>query len=124
MPSVRRLLGRHIVAWLLCQTAMLVLEPVAFAMAPAGSERECTCAHGEHAICPMHHPLPEDPTHCRLSSAAGHDTAALATALAVAGVVPASAPIASLPRTPVRATLTVAPALRRTATPDPPPPRV
>ena len=58
MHRVRRAAGSIAVAWLLCQTATVVLATAIFGVeAVAVKLLECTCAHGtEHSDCPMHHP--------------------------------------------------------------------
>jgi len=54
MSLIRRALGRIALASLLSQIALLVAVPVLIVHAEADS-LECTCTHGDHAMCPMHH---------------------------------------------------------------------
>jgi hypothetical protein len=126
VTRVRRALRSQIVVWLLCQAAMTTAAPVALLLASNGTvdDAECTCAHGEHAICPMHHSKPQDATECLLRGVDHPDTATLASALSLVGLVPVSAPAAAaaLDRT---TTLAVpAFAIHRSAPPEPPPPRI
>ena len=54
MIAIRRALRRVALASLLSQVALLVGVPVLIVHAEADS-LECTCTHGDHAMCPMHH---------------------------------------------------------------------
>lgn len=123
MKRLRRALGPIAVAWLLCQGATLTAAPVVFWLNPAEGVLECTCAHGDHAICPMHHRPAADSTLCLMRSANDSGAATLTSLLSGVGIVPAPAQVvapASTPAVVVRETTT--PSLRPAA-PDPPPPR-
>ena len=53
MTPIRRALGAVAVAWCLCYTVGATAVPVIMLLTGAES-LECTCVHGEHALCPMH----------------------------------------------------------------------
>jgi hypothetical protein len=46
-----------------CQIIGLTASPVALCLeaSHASAGVECTCGHGDHATCPMHHPTPAKP---------------------------------------------------------------
>jgi hypothetical protein len=52
MSYLRRLIGPFTAVWLLVHIGGVAVESAAWAVA---DDLECTCAHGDHAICPMHH---------------------------------------------------------------------
>ena len=63
---LRRLLGPLAAVWIACQLCFLVGGPIALVARVADEEPECTCTHGDHAMCPMHHRssgLPQDRAH-------------------------------------------------------------
>ena len=55
MARIRRALGRIAVAWCLSQLAGMTIAPTIL-LAWGADALECTCDHGDHALCPMHHP--------------------------------------------------------------------
>jgi hypothetical protein len=122
MASLRRLLGPLAIAWLLCQGTGIALGPVTLWVASAEPELECTCTHGDHSICPMHH-RPTATPRCAIRAAADVPVAALVTLLAGAGLMPPAA--STLPRVPTSTAMPIdnASASVRTAPPDSPPPR-
>ena len=67
MVRIRRALGRVAVAWCLCQIAGMTVAPTIL-LAWGAEALECTCAHGDHALCPMHHPRTGTRT-CALATA-------------------------------------------------------
>ena len=112
-------------AWLFCQAAGVVAAPVAF-WATAEGELECTCVHGDHAICPMHHRRSPDAPHPRCVMQGTDDTAAVVLSTLLGGAAAlmpsASVFIGAPPDEPVRPEV-IASASLRPAPPDPPPPR-
>lgn len=52
MSYFRRIIGPFTAVWLLVQIGGVAVESAAWALS---DDLECTCAHGDHAICPMHH---------------------------------------------------------------------
>jgi len=65
MTFFRRILGRATLACLLCQLATSVVVP-AIVLASESGGVECTCSHGDHAFCPMHHPRPTSHGRCAM----------------------------------------------------------
>jgi hypothetical protein len=51
----RRILSRIAVAWLVCHATTLTLGPMHLWLGSGDVIMECKCAHGDHAMCPMHH---------------------------------------------------------------------
>jgi hypothetical protein len=121
MTRLRRSIAPFAMAWMLCVTAGQVVPPLVYWDTSADALLECTCAHGDHAMCPMHHrPVPG---HCQMRGAAdpavnllaaitiGVSTAPATTSVVVAGHVPTAMPVGDLPPS------------MRPSPPDPPPPR-
>jgi hypothetical protein len=126
MHRVRRAAGSIAMAWLLCQTATIVLATAAFGFeAVAVKLLECTCAHGsEHSDCPMHHPSNSSRQGNQLQQCGNRtDTALLGSLMGQLGLVPAAASAAPSipPRTYVP--IDVRTFVLRPPPPDPPPPR-
>ena len=122
MARLRSLIGPLTAAWLLCQGAGLAAPPVLLWMASPAAIGECTCSHGDHAICPMHHRR-TPATRCSIGPSNGVDTAILSTMLTGIGLL-MPVELQAVPtttRTPIR--LEVRVASLRPAAPDPPPPR-
>jgi len=123
MTHLRRALGRIAVTWLLCQVATLTLAPAVLWFGSAAHLLECTCAHGDHAICPMHHkPAPRSKL-CVMGSADDDGAAVLTSLFGGVGLIPVPLPTALPDSHPA-----VVPGDARThslrpAPPDPPPPR-
>ena len=123
MTRLRRSLGPIAAVWLVCQTSIVVMVPAVFWAASAEELLECTCTHGDHAMCPMHHkPAPGSPI-CLMRSANDSGTAVLTALFGAAGVLPAASSVAApvpiyvlIPGEPAATSL-------RPAPPDPPPPR-
>ena len=124
MMGVRRALGRIAVAWLLCQAATLTLVPTALWSGAAGAHLvECTCSHGDHATCPMHHKPAPGSKLCLMRSANDSGVAVLSWLLNGVGLMPATAAGVVPASQPVRVFFAVTTTSLRPAPPDPPPPR-
>ena len=124
MTRLRRALGRIAVAWLLCQAATLTLVPTAFSSGAVGVHAlECTCSHGDHAVCPMHHKPAPGAKLCLMRSANDSGIAVLSWLLNGVGLMPAAGQSAAPVSQPVRPSIDVITASLRPAPPDPPPPR-
>jgi hypothetical protein len=122
MVRLRRALHRIAVTFLLCQAATLTLAPTLLWFGSTEELLECTCLHGDHAICPMHHkPVPGSKI-CLMRGA--HDSSvAVFSWLSHLGVVPTptGAPVAERP--PVSRPIDFPAPSLRPAPPDLPPPR-
>ena len=124
MMGLRRALGRIAVAWLLCQAATLTLVPAAFSSGAAGVHAlECTCSHGDHAVCPMHHKPAPGAKLCLMRSANDSGIAVLSWLLNGVGLMPAAGQSVATASEPARLFFAVTTASLRPAPPDPPPPR-
>jgi hypothetical protein len=122
MARLRRILGPIAATWLACHGAGLTVAPIVLSVtAPAGAV-ECTCTHGDHAICPMHH-RPASDSRCAIQAAHDGDTTVLSSLLSGVGIIGRSPALTVVPRNPTvpRFDFTAAPF--RAAPPDPPPPR-
>ena len=121
MFQLRRMLGPIAATWLFCQAAGLMATPFAISVAFEGDLIRCTCADGDHDVCPMHH-RQASPAPCSIRATHG-DTALLSSLLTSVGVLaPAPATIMAAPAGVVlRDGLTSS--SFRPAPPDPPPPR-
>jgi hypothetical protein len=94
MASCRRAVGRIAITWLLCQATTLTLVPAVFWSVFAEDHLlECTCTHGDHAICPMHHKPTPGSKRCALASLDDSQTAAVGSLLVGVGPVPTAARI-------------------------------
>lgn len=123
MTRLRCALAPIAAAWLICQVSILITAPAAFWVASAEDLLECTCAHGDHAICPMHHKPAPGSKICLMQGAGEGDAAVLSSLFGAVGLLPAPTPIAA----PVSIQIVVdtegtTTSLRPTA-PEPPPPR-
>jgi len=119
MKQLRRALGPMIAVWLLCQvgSAATIWIPVF---------DDCTCPHGDGAVCPMHHGAssrgPEKKS-CSMRGADDSSAVMLASLLAPAAPLSSSAAPAPIP-TDVRSVVADPSADGlRPVPPDPPPPR-
>ena len=126
MHRVRRAAGSIAMAWLLCQTATVVLATVVFGVeAVAVKLLECTCAHGtEHSDCPMHHPAASSREGLsQVQCANDADVALLGSLMGQVGLVPVG--VSVIPSIPPRADVPIGARtfVLRPAPPDPPPPR-
>lgn len=123
MTRVREALVLLTALWLVMQAALLI-SPSIVLLAAAHEETaaQCTCSHGEHAICPMHHrPVPG--TRICLIGSADDTLATLGSLFQAAGLMPsitsAAAP-APIPTASIDSTSTIT---FRSVPPDSPPPR-
>jgi hypothetical protein len=124
MMGLRRALGRIALAWLVCQATTLTLVPAGYWSGAAGSRLvECTCAHGDHATCPMHHKPAPGSKLCLMRSANDSGIAVLSWLLNGVGLMPATAQAAVAAPQPSRIFFHVATTSLRPEPPDPPPPR-
>jgi hypothetical protein len=104
------------------QAVSLALVPVVL-WVTLGEGLECTCGHGDHATCPMHHRRPAGSKRCTMNSATNVATVVLASLFGPLGEPAATAKTGIALVTP---SVTVAPAeatTTRAIPPDPPPPR-
>lgn len=123
MRRIREALVLLTALWLVMQAALLI-SPSIVPLAAAHEETaaECTCSHGEHAICPMHH-RPAPGTRICLIGSADDTLATLGSLFQASGLMPAitSAPVpAAITTTSIDSTSTMT---FRSVPPDPPPPR-
>jgi hypothetical protein len=125
MALLRRLLAPLTAVWLLGHMATAALVPVTLSIVlsdPHGEE--CTCGHGDGAMCPMHHRPSRLPSDCAMRSGDASQVAILTVFAGDAGLVPESGRSIG-PATwsagvrPVNARLIG----ERPVPPDPPPPR-
>jgi hypothetical protein len=125
MSWMRRALTPLAAAWLGCQAASLVLGPLVLRVtAPeAVTAVACTCSHGDHAMCPMHHGRSDGPERCALRNAAEPGDAILTLLLGTTGLIGDPAPV--IARAPARqiGLHAVTPVSSRSVLPDLPPPR-
>lgn len=124
MTRLRRALGRIAITWLLCHVTTLTLAQTVL-WSRAGEELlECTCTHGDHAICPMHHKPAPGSTLCLMQSADDDGPAILTSIFGIAGLLPA--PTRAATPEPQRAgvLIEIETPSARPAPPDPPPPRL
>ena len=125
MHRVRRAAGLIAVAWLLCQTATVVLAAAAFGFeAVAVKLLECTCAHSsEHGDCPMHHPASPSRQGSQLQCSNDTDTALLGSLMGPLGLMPADAGAAPAIAPRIYGATDVGTFVLRPNPPEPPPPR-
>jgi len=123
MAGVRHARAVLTSVWLVMQAALLIAPSVVLlATSHVEPTEECTCAHGEHAICPMHH-RPAPGTRICLLGSADDTLATLGSLFQAAGFVPSitSAPApAAIPTASIDSHSTIT---FRSVPPDPPPPR-
>jgi hypothetical protein len=121
---MRGLLGRLATVWLLTHAATVIVVPaVLWIAAPEAAPIECTCAHGDHSYCPMHHTRAPRTGVCVMDSGGSGGAAVVTPLLGHVGIVPAPDPLFTPDRPAYLLTGTPAAAPRRAAPPDPPPPR-
>jgi hypothetical protein len=123
MTRLRHLLAPIAFVWLTSQAGLLAAMPIALWAGTAEELLECRCAHGDHAICPMHHKPARGSRICVMQTADQSGAALLASIVNVAGVLPSPAqPIVPPQVRPVDDLITTV-SSRRPVPPDPPPPR-
>jgi hypothetical protein len=122
MKRVRGALVLLTASWLVMQAALLMAPSIVLLAAAHEKIAECTCAHGDHTICPMHHRTVPGSRICLIGSA--DDTlATLGWLFQAAGLVPSST---SAPAPAAISTAAIDPTSTitfRSVPPDPPPPR-
>jgi hypothetical protein len=108
--------------WLVMQTALLI-SPSIVLLTAHEETTECTCAHGDHAICPMHH-RPAPGSKICLIGGADNTLATLESLFQAAALMPSvtSAPVPET--TSIASTHSAATITFRPVSPDPPPPRI
>ena len=122
MIAIRRALGRIALASLLSQVALLVGVPVLIIHADADS-LECTCTHGDHAMCPMHHRTFTGKGRCAMRGGADLAVTLVPALLGPTAAMPVPTAAFAPSTNPVSfARLTVSP-IRLAVPPDSPPPR-
>jgi hypothetical protein len=109
--------------WLVMQAALLISPSMVLLTAShEETATECTCMHGEHAICPMHHRPAPGSKICLIGST--DDTlATLGSLFQAVGLMPSvtSAPVPpAIPTASIDSTSTMT---FRSVPLDPPPPR-
>jgi hypothetical protein len=126
MPMrLRRLLGPLAAVWIACQLCFLVGGPIALVARVADEEPECTCTHGDHAMCPMHHRssgLPQG--WCAIGCDEGAEAGVLASVTGAPGILHSTPRVVDPPSTTTLGEVTSTTAIARPSPPDPPPPRV
>jgi hypothetical protein len=123
MTRFRPALGAIALVWLSCQVGLFAAAPIVLWAGIADELLECTCTHGDHAMCPMHHRPAPGSKICLMRSANSNGSAVLASIFAFVGVVPSPAQaIIPVSGQSVVNTVTTT-ASRRPTPPDPPPPR-
>src|SRR5262245_26864230 len=100
MTGVRHARALLTSLWLVMQTALLVSPSIALLTAHEETT-ECTCAHGDHAICPMHH-RPAPGSRICLMGSADNTLATLGSLFQAAALIPSATPA------PVPATTSIA----------------
>ena len=123
MTPLRRVLGRVAVAWLLCQSATLIAAPIGFWIGSPEELLECTCTHGDHAICPMHHKPARGSKICLMQGADDSGSAVVGSLFGAVGIVPVSVQVFAPPSAHIVSPIEVKTTSLRPAPPDPPPPR-
>jgi hypothetical protein len=122
MRLVRRALVLLTASWLVIQVALLISPSIVLLAAAHEETAECTCIHGEHAICPMHH-RPAPGSRICLIGSADDTVATLGSLFQAAGLMPSImstfAP-AAIPTVSIDSTSAIT---FRSVPPDPPPPR-
>jgi hypothetical protein len=108
--------------WLVMQTALLI-SPSIVLLTAHEETTECTCAHGDHAICPMHH-RPAPGSKICLIGGADNTLATLGSLFQAAALMPSvtSAPVPAT--TSIASTNSASTITFRPVSPDPPPPRI
>src|SRR5262245_23865100 len=124
MLGFRRALGPLAACWIVCQLAGLATAPAVVWASTADILLECTCSHGDHAVCPMHHKPAPEAKRCLMRSVQDRSSIAILGSL-FGGL--GLAPDVSMANVPVLTASVVLPEIVTKALgsdpPDPPPPR-
>jgi hypothetical protein len=122
MSRFRSALARVAMLCLVCQSTSLAAVPMAM-WSEAAAALECTCGHGAHAMCPLHHRSAAGSHRCAMRALPDVDSVVIVSLLGPTGLMPTSptftAPLRGIDVVPLH----VDDAVLRTAPPDPPPPR-
>jgi len=123
MVGVRRARVFLTALWLLMQAALVISPPVVLLTAAHhAAETECTCIHGDHAICPMHH-RPAPGARVCLIGGADDTLATLGSLFPVAGLMPSIASAPAPAAKPTASIDSISTITFRSVPPDLPPPR-
>jgi hypothetical protein len=124
MSCLRRAVAPIAGAWLFCQAATMTVAPVVFSISSTEELLVCTCTHGDHAICPMHHKPAPGTKICLMRSANDNGgTAILTSLLAGVGPIAEQTTIAAPSSISTRIIIEATRPSGRSAPPDPRPPR-
>ena len=121
MPRLRHLLGRLTMLWLLCQSTSMALVPAILGPLEMSYLLECTCAHGDHASCPMHHRPTPGSNRCAMRGLADFEPAVVASLLGPVGVIAVGSSSIAPPQAVSVRPLERSTIVFRAAPPDPPP---
>ena len=97
MSRLRRFIAPFTAVWLVLQIAGVAAESVTWAV--SGDAIECTCGHGDHAICPMHHHPTLRPGRCAVRAADTAELVDVASLLMAPAIV--TSDTGAAPRSPV-----------------------
>jgi hypothetical protein len=123
MTWLRRMRGPLAAAWLLSQLGTVALIPTALWLDIATVDvLECTCTHGDHAMCPMHH-RSSRPGACGMCDTSNPAIALVASLVGLPGLAPPAESTQTAIRAGYRAPVDVSHESLRPVPPDPPPPR-
>src|SRR3954454_1637630 len=106
MSRFRSALARVAIVWLVCQSTSLTAVPGAM-WSEATAALECTCGHGAHAMCPLHHRSAAGSHRCAMRALADVDSVLIVSLLGPTGLIPASPASTAPPRGVVIAILDV-----------------
>lgn len=123
MTRLRRALGPIAGIWLVCQLGLVPVAPIVLGVGAAEERIECTCVHGEHATCPMHHRAALGSTICLMRSADNGGAAVLGSIVHFIGVLPELAQTLDQGSRRTIDRMATTPTSLRPSPPDPPPPR-
>lgn len=123
MTRMRRALPRIALTWLLCHAATLTVATTVLWPGHAEGLLECTCAHGDHTYCPMHHKPAPGSKLCLMQSANDTSSAVLSSLFGALGLVATSPQSVALQAERGIGIIDSTTPSLRPAPPDPPPPR-
>ena len=123
MTLILRALGRVAFACLLSQASTLALVPTVL-LADGSGLLECTCSHGDHAICSMHHRATAGSNpRCAMRSAADFNFAVIPALFGTLGLIPGATLSVSPSVTQVDLPPVTASPIAGATPPESPPPR-
>jgi hypothetical protein len=123
MVQMRRALGPIVALWVGCHLGQTLAVPALLWTRQGEALLECTCTHGDHAICPMHHKRARGSALCVMQSSSNGDAALLASVLTFVGAPAVSPRLLPPESNRVTVRLDIATASAHLTPPDPPPPR-